>query len=189
MLALVGLTVVSAVVYFQNSITLPLAVTGSGLATSVYGMVMAVNGVLIVLLQPFMVRQLPRFERTRMLALGAALVGLGFWLTTFAHSAWAYALTVVVWTAGEIVQAGLALSLVADLAPPEARGRYTAVWGSSFGIAAFVAPPVGTWTYQYLGPAALWTACLVAGLAVAAGFVALGPAVAHRTKGLPAHRY
>ncbi len=92
--------------------------------------------------------------------------------------------TVVVWTIGEIATAGLAGSLVADLAPPEARGRYAAVWGSSFGVATLFAPLLGTWAYQYAGEPVLWGACLVAGLVVGAGFLAMQPAVHRRTGAL-----
>ena len=187
MLALVALTVLTATVYFQNTITLPLAVIHAGLPPRDYGLVLAVNGVLIVALQPFAIRVLRRYDRLRVLALGNALLGAGFWLTLFAGSVPQYMATVVVWTLGEIATAGLVGSLVANLAPPEARGRYAAVWGSSFGLAAMFAPLFGTWTYQYLGPGALWTACLVVGLVVAAGFLALEPSVRRRaTAGLPA---
>ncbi len=184
MLALVALTVLGATVYFQNSITLPLAVTHDGFLPRDYGLVLAVNGILIVTLQPFAVRVLGRFNRMRVLALGSALIGVGFWLTTFADSVLTYMATVVVWTLGEIATAGLSASLVADLAPPEARGRYAAVWGSSFGVATLFAPLLGTWTYQYAGPAAVWTGCLLAGLVVGAGFLALQPAVRRRTSGI-----
>jgi MFS family permease len=186
MLALVALTVLEATVYFQNAITLPLAVTHNGLRPRDFGLILAVNGVLIVAAQPVAVRLLHRYDRLRVLAAGSALVGVGFWLTLFAGSVPAYMGTVVVWTLGEIATAGLVGSLVADLAPPEARGRYAAVWGSSFGLATLFAPLFGTWTYQYLGPVTLWTACLVVGLLVAAGFVALGPPVRRRTAGLSA---
>jgi hypothetical protein len=40
----------------------------------------------------------------------------------------------------------------------------------------------GTWTYQYAGATAVWTACLLLGLVVAAGFLAMQPAV-HRRLG------
>ncbi len=180
MLALVALTVLSATVYFQNSITLPLAVTHDGFPPRDYGLVLAVNGVLIVALQPLAVRVLRRFNRIRVLAVGSAMIGIGFWLTMFADSVAAYMATVVVWTLGEIATAGLAGSLVADLAPPEARGRYAAVWGSSFGVATLLAPLFGTWTYQYLGATAVWVGCLIAGLVVAAGFLAMQPAVQRR---------
>jgi MFS family permease len=180
-LGLVALTLLSACVYFQNAVTLPLAVTADGLSPAVYGAIMAVNGVLIVLLQPVAIRLLRGYDRARLLGIGSGLIGLGFFLTTYARTPLAYGATVVVWTIGEIVTAGLAASLVADLAPPEARGRYQAVWGTSFGVAALIAPAAGTWTYQYLGPTVLWVGCLVAGLVGAAGFSWLSPRFRART--------
>jgi MFS family permease len=180
MLALVGLTVLSASVYFQNTVTLPLSMLSDGLQPRDYGLVISINGILIVALQPFAIRLLGRFDRLRVLAAANVLLGVGFWLTDFATSAWGYAGTVVVWTLGEIGTAGLVGSLVADLAPPEARGRYQAVWGSSFGLATLVAPLVGTRLYQYVGPSALWAACLLGGLGAAVGFVMLQPSVRRR---------
>ncbi|HEY5031277.1 MAG TPA: MFS transporter, partial [Actinomycetes bacterium] len=82
---------------------------------------------------------------------------------------------------GEILGAGLVGALIADLAPPEARGRYSAVWGTSFGISSLLAPAVGTSTYQFLGPDVLWAGCFVAGLIAAGGYLLLGPAIRRRT--------
>ena len=181
MLALVGLSVAIAVVYFQNAITLPLAITGRGLSPLVYGLVSAVNGILIVVLQPFSIRLVRRFDRSHVLALGSALIGLGFGLTGLATTPPAYAATVAVWTLGEVLTAGLAASLVADISPVEARGRYAAVWGSSFGVAALLAPALGTWAFQEGGPRVLWTGCVVVGLLVAAGYLALAPVARRRS--------
>jgi MFS family permease len=185
MLSVTGLTVLSASVYFQNTVTLPLAMLHDGLKPRDYGLVISLNGILIVALQPFSIRVLARFERLGVLAVSNVLLGLGFWLTEYANSPAGYAGTVVVWTLGEIGTAGLVGSLVADLAPPDARGRYAAVWGSSFGLATLVAPLVGTRVYQYVGPSALWVGCLVGGLAAAGGFLALRPSV-HRRLGTAA---
>ena len=184
MMAIVGLTILGATVYMQIDNTLPLAIVGHGLSTSTYGLVAALNGVLIVVLQPLAVRVLDRFDALRVLAAGYLLLGLGFGLTAFASTLLGFAGTVVVWTLGEIATAGLLSALVADLAPVEARGRYSAVWGTSFGISSMLAPAIGTVTYQYLGPDVLWAGCLVVGVVTAAGFLALRPAIARRTGAL-----
>ena len=184
MMAIVGLTILGATVYMQIDNTLPLAIVGHGLSTSTYGLVAAINGVLIVLLQPLALRVLDRFDALRVLAAGYLLLGLGFGLTAFASTLLGFAGTVVVWTLGEIATAGLLSALVADLAPVEARGRYSAVWGTSFGISSMLAPAIGTVTYQYLGPDVLWAGCFVAGVVTAAGFLALRPAIARRTGAL-----
>jgi MFS family permease len=180
MIALVTLTVLSTTVYFQNTVTLPLAMLDHGLQPRDYGLVIALNGILIVALQPFSIRLLAGFARLRVLAVSYVLIGVGFWLTGFASSSWGYAGTVLVWTLGEIGTAGLLGSLVSDLAPPEARGRYAAVWGTSFGIATLIAPLVGTRLYQYVGPSALWTACLAGGVVAALGCLVLEPTVQRR---------
>ena len=181
MLALVGLTILTATVYMQVGVTLPLAVVAHGNSTSVYGSVIALNGVLIVVLQPFALRLLTRFDPMRVLALGSVAIGVGFGLTAWASRPLEFAGTVAVWTLGEILGAGLVGALIADLAPPEARGRYSAVWGTSFGISSLLAPAIGTSTYQYLGPDVLWGGCLVTGLVSGVGYLALRPAVQRRT--------
>jgi MFS family permease len=180
MLALVAITLVQATVYMQVTTTLPLAIVGHGLSTSTYGLVAALNGILIVVLQPFAPRVLGRFDSFRVLAVSNVLIGLGFGLTAFASTLLGFGGTVAVWTLGEIAGAGLMVALIADLAPPEARGRYAAVWGTAFGVSSLLAPAVGTSTYQFLGPNVLWAGCFVAGLLAAAGCLALGPAFRRR---------
>ncbi len=181
MLALVGLTILTATVYMQVGNTLPLAIVGHHLPTSSYGIVAGLNGLLIVILQPLALRLIRRRDPFHVLATGQFLIGLGFGLTAFARTLPQFAGTVAVWTLGEIAGAGLIAAMIADLAPAQARGRYAAVWGTSFGVASLLAPAVGTTTYQYLGPDVLWAGCFVAGLVAAAGFLALGPAVRVRT--------
>jgi hypothetical protein len=55
------------------------------------------------------------------------------------------------------------------------RGRYQGAYGLSFGVAAFLAPLLGTAVLQQLGSAALWLGCLALGLLVALGQLALAP--------------
>jgi MFS family permease len=57
------------------------------------------------------------------------------------------------------------------------RGRYQGAYGLSFGIAASVAPLLGTFVLERLGTAWLWGGCLAIGLAVAIGQLALEPAL------------
>jgi MFS family permease len=79
----------------------------------------------------------------------------------------------VVWTVGAGFVLPVGNAVVADLAPAEARGRYQGAYGLAFGLAACVAPAAGAWALERLGSEALWSACLAAGLAAAAGQLAL----------------
>lgn len=166
--AAVGLVFVYAVLYTQVNVALPLAVRGAGLPASVYGYVAAVNGVLIVLGQPLTVAWVNRTPRARTLPVGMGLVGVGLAATGLCTAAWQFGLTVVVWTAGEILTAGSFAALVAQLAPPHMRGRYAGSLGLAWGASALAGPLVGTSTYAW-SPTVLWVACGLAGAGAGLG--------------------
>jgi predicted MFS family arabinose efflux permease len=161
MLALVVGIVLECVAYMQAFYTLPLAVAHDGLGTGGYGLIIALNGVLIVALQPLFLGPVGRRDRGQVLLASGVIVGVGLWLTTFASTIPTHMGAVTVWTIGEILGAGQLGALVANLAPPHLRGRYMGVFGSSYGIAAFLAPAVGTQVLAHLSETALWTFCLV----------------------------
>jgi MFS family permease len=181
LVALLGLTLLYATLYDQAYITLPLAIRDAGLPTSTYGAVIAVNGIVIVALQPFASAWLSRFQPAAVLAVSGLVVGLGFGATGLADGPVAFGATVALWTLGEIGMAGLIPALAAELAPPEARGRYQGLFTLSWGASALVAPVVGTAVYAGLAPAVLWTGCLTAGILLAVGHLVLGQAVRRRT--------
>jgi MFS family permease len=167
LLAFTAITLVYAMIYLQVTITLPLAIRDAGLSTTVFGLLMSINGILIVVVQPLTLRLLDRVDPHRLLAAGQFLVGAGFALTAWCDSAWQFAGSVVVWTAGEIATAGTVTAVIAGLAPVERRGRYLGVAGSAWGAAALLGPVIGTAAYA-ASPGALWTGCLVAGCLCAA---------------------
>ena len=179
MLGFMGIVLAASAVFLQCLSTLPLAMQGNGLPPSAYGIVMAVNGVVIVLVQPLLGNRLGRWDHSRVLAVGVVLFGLGFGATAFAGSTLAYAGTVVVWTFGEIVFHSVAATVVNDLAPAHLRGRYNGAYGTAWGISAFVAPLGGTLLLS-VGAPVLWSTCLVVCLVAAAGQLALAPAIRRR---------
>ena len=161
MIALVIGIVLGAIAYMQAFYTLPLAVAHDGLGTSGYGVVIALNGVLIVALQPLFLGPIGRLDRGAVLLASGLIIGVGLWLTSFADTIPMHLLAVTIWTSGEILAAGQLGALVANLAPPHLRGRYMGVFGASYGISAFLAPAVGTQVLAHLGESELWTFCLV----------------------------
>ncbi|QYC40472.1 Multidrug resistance protein MdtH [Nonomuraea coxensis DSM 45129] len=170
----------NALVYTQTMTMLPVAMTSvAGLSTAQFGTAMALNGVLIVVVQPLVSGWLGRRDPARTFALGVAVMGAGFALTAFVTSTLGLAATIAVWTAGEIVTAGIAGTIVAALAPPELRGRYAGLFGLAWSAAAVLAPLFGGPLLE-LGPRALWFTIGAVGLLSAAGMLALGPAVRRR---------
>jgi MFS family permease len=180
MLALTCLALVYATVYNQATSGLPLAMRQAGLSATAYGLTVAVNGVVIVLVQPVTVSWLTRRDHSRVIAVGQLLVGLGFGLTQFASGVPEYMGTVVVWTLGEIATFTMTSALVADLAHPQMRGRYQGLLGLAWGGGALIGPFVGAWALEYAGGTWLWSGCAVCGVLVAAGQLALGPSIRRR---------
>ena len=176
--AFLALSVCTLMIFLQHTTTMAVDMGRHGISRAAFGSVIAINGILIVLVQPFVGQWLTRMNRSRVLAVGVALIGAGFGLNRIAHSVPQYALGVVVWTLGEICVLPVANAIVADVARPELRGRYQGAYGLSWGIATCIAPVAGTSVLQHFGSGALWTGCFVVALLVAAGQLALAPQLA-----------
>jgi MFS family permease len=176
--ALVGFVAVFVaflVVFFQFQVAAPIAMTRSGLRPAELGRVLAVNGLLIGMLQPFAARVLGDRDPGRVLAGGALLVGLGYGAYAWCATVPQYAGATAIWTLGEIATMPTAAALVSRLAPAELRGRYNGAYALSFGAGQTLAPLVGGTLLTRAGPGALFGACL-ATCAVVAADVALGAA-------------
>ena len=165
----------TVIVMMQHMSTLPIAMTADGLSAATYGWVIAVNGVLIVLGQLFVPRLIEGFDRSRVLALAALIMGVGFGLVAFAGTAWFFALTVVIWTVGEMLQSPSNAATVAALSPAPLRGRYQGLNSLNWSAGTALAPVVGGFTQQHLGDAALWLGCFVLCALVAVGHLVTGP--------------
>ena len=175
-LSFVALNVLIALVFMQHTSMLPIAMSQDGLPPSTYGSVIAVNGVLIVAGQLFVPRLIQGRGRSRVLALAAIIVGVGFGLTAFADAAWFYALTVLIWTLGEMLNSPSNSTLIAELSPTGLRGRYQGLFSLSWSLASFLAPIVGGFVRGHFGNAALWLGCAAIGALVAVAHLLSGPA-------------
>jgi MFS family permease len=182
LLGLVSSVLLTSIVYMQYMVTLPLAMRADGYGPGDFGVVYAVNPITVIAVQPLVLWVVDRLAPIPLLVGSSLIMGFGFWLTTFADTLPVFAATVVVWTLGEIGFNAVGPALIADIAPPALRGRYSAAVGVAFGAAAFVAPLAGTRVFQSLGEVTLWAGCFVVCAASAAIIVALAPAVhARRT--------
>ena len=101
---------------------------------------------------------------------GVTLVGLA---ALAGSSAWLFALSVAVWTVGEILHTPVMMGLVSELAPTHGRGRYQGVYSLSWSLASLLGPAGGGLLLQYAGPAVLWSVCGAIGTAAALGYAVL----------------
>ncbi len=159
-------------VYVQSTSTFALHVRDSGLSNAIYGSLVSLNGLLIIFLELPITGITQRLRARRVIAGGIVVTGLGFGLTALARTAPALALTVVVWTLGEIISAPVGSAYVADIAPSHLRGRYQGAWGLTWGVAAILGPVLGTRLYAW-NAGGFWTICAGLGV-IAAGLVLIG---------------
>lgn len=177
-MAVVALSFLVATLIQQAFVALPVAMGESGLSSSDFGLAIAVNGVLIVAVQIPVTRFIERHrEPTRLLVVAALLIGYGFGLTAFAGSVAIYALTVCVWTTGEIINTPIQMGLVARLSPTHGRGRYQGVYVLSWSLAALVAPLTAGAVIDHYGADVLWAGCAAVGTLAAIGYASLMRAI------------
>ncbi len=174
------LTLFFGMIYAQGYVGLPLDMNGHGLGPESYGTAIAVNGLLIILVTiPIsnMARKWPRFETV---ALAALLLGFGYGFTALATNLPLFALSVALWTLGEIAATSVGPTIIADLSPVELRGLYQGIFGAAWGLAFFLGPIAGGWVYEHLGGDVLWISCLILGVVLAFCYYALSaPAKRH----------
>jgi predicted MFS family arabinose efflux permease len=176
LLCLAALAFLFAAVFFQAFVTLPIDMKQHGLSVADYGLAIAVNGTLIVLLGIPASDKLARFRPLRTMAAAGLLLGMGFGLTGLADTMPLYALSIAVWTLGELLYAPVAPALFADLSPVRLRGLYQGVHGAAWGLAKMIGPAAGGALFEYAGAGTLWSASFVVGLVITAGCLALaGP--------------
>ncbi|WP_423833469.1 MDR family MFS transporter [Streptomyces manipurensis] len=169
-MGVVGLSFLISLIFTQGSVGLPVAMGAAGFSPGDYGLVIAVNGLLIVVLQIPVTRFIEHRDPQKLLVVSALLAGYGFALTAFAGPLWAWALTVCVWTLAEIVNSPTQMSLVVRLSPVHGRGRYQGVYSMSWAVAALVAPLMAGFVIDRFGAVWLWGATGVLGTVAAVGY-------------------
>jgi MFS family permease len=160
-------TVAGALVYLQSTTTFPLHVRDSGLSEAAYGLLISLNGALIVLIELPITAFTGRLPAREVIAAGFLVVGVGFGLTSLAHSLPALAATVVVWTLGEIIGAPVGNAYVVGLAPQRLRGRYMGAVVMTYAVSFVIGPAAGAAVYGW-SPSALWVGCAILGVVAAA---------------------
>jgi MFS family permease len=119
------------------------AVDKVGFSTSQYGLLLTLNGLIVILFQYPMTLALRRLEKFRALILGSLLYVFGYlsfgWITQFG---WALGAMAII-TTGEIIHSPVTLSVIGELAPQDQRGRYMGFFGLSETLGISAGPLVG----------------------------------------------
>jgi MFS family permease len=156
-------TLCITVVDYQMGSSVALHVKSLGFPSRVYGVLISLNGMLIVIFELGVTQWTRRFRPRPMIALGYLFAGVGFALTGIARTLPALAATVVIWTIGEMVSSPVSSAYAIQLAPEQFRGRYVGLVMMMWSLGMIIGPSAGTLVFER-NPAALWTACGVLGV-------------------------
>lgn len=169
-MAVVGLAFLVAMVLMQYTTSLPVTMGKEGFSSADYGVVISMNGLVVVLAQIPVNRGLRKAKPITVLIVASLLTGIGFGLTALAHSVPVYILTVCIWTLGEIMHNPTSMALAAALSPVNARGRYQGIYSLAWSGATFAGPLLGGILIDSFGPDTLWAGCAAVGTAAAIGY-------------------
>jgi len=167
-----------SVVFVQVLVTFPLYIRNVyGLAENRIGQLLAVNTILIVVLEMILMEKIKKQPLTRMINLSFLLLGAGLGLMPLGRGFAFAGFTVAVWTFGEMLSMPLVSALIAGRADDATRGRYMGVFSLGFSLAFIIAPAAGMAVYGRFGGEVLWYGCAGVSLMLAGAFSLLRPAL------------
>ncbi|MGW6823240.1 MFS transporter [Streptomyces sp. NPDC055005] len=174
-LVLLAAVLVVDVVYRQQYSTLPIFLADHGFDIRAFGLVVALNGGVVLLLElpaAVVLRERPPLA---VVGTGLLLVGAAHAVLTAGAGIASAAVMMVLLSLGEILYKTTATAYVADQAPAHAVGRFQSLYAGVSVSGVVLAAPLGGALYA-AAPGLLWPAC--ATLAAGAGVAVLW--TAHR---------
>ncbi len=147
-----------------------------GFSDTTYGLLLSLNGVLVLCCELPLTRVTSRLPAQAMMALGYVLIGCGLMTNLFARSLPELVLGMTLFTFGEMTFAPVASAHVSKLARANMRGRYMGGWAVFNSLSMFIAPNLGMRLHN-VNPNTLWTFCGICSV-IAAWIILSTPRVA-----------
>jgi MFS family permease len=158
---------VIGLVFVQVFSSMSLEITRSGFSAATYGLVISLNGALVVLCELPLTTITKRYPPRRVIAIGFLLIGVGFSSNLLTRTLPLLLLTTSLFTFGEMIAMPVTGAYVADLAPESRRGLYMGIYGMVWAAAFVFGPSLGMWLFS-VSRTGLWLSCGVLGLLAAA---------------------
>jgi MFS family permease len=151
-------------VFFQHIGAMPLFIVNElGFSTSTFGLLVAVNTILIILIEVPLNDAMGKWSNLNALSLGALLYGIGFGMMAVMTELTPLIISIVVWTFGEMIFLPSGGVFVAEISPEKRRGEYMGYYQMTFSFSFMIGPWLGAEVLDSLGSFILWTGCLVLG--------------------------
>lgn len=160
--------IVFMMIYMQSQTTLPLVMESQGFPPEQYGLLLSVNGLLVVTMQLPADSLVSRLRRKLMLPLSSVVLAVGVAMQVTAVTFWLYVFCLVIWTAAEFINMPVTHSEAVRLSAQGFTGRYVALFSLSLSLATIFGGMIGGFVFEYLGRNALWY--IMGGAAILLGF-------------------
>ena len=154
-----------ATIYMQIIIGLPLTLLEQGLPKSGIGIILAISAVTLIAAQRLL--RVQHLDDFRSFAIGYVLLAAGLVVCAVAGTLAVFVIAAILWSLGDLFLLTRYLTQASGLAPDQARGRYLAVFGLSWGIATTIAPLTVTQLLESAGPRGLWLTSAAVAVALA----------------------
>ncbi len=169
-----GLFFLMGILFFQLFNTWPLTLREQYLLTEDrIGLLLTLNAAMIVFIEMPLIHRLEKKDPLRIIRVGALLLFSGFVLLPLGGTFPFAALTVVVWTSGEILVFPLIMAVVSNRADDVNRGRVMGLFTLVFSLSFIAGPALGTRVYDTWGSSTLWFGFAGVGFLVWLGFTRL----------------
>ncbi len=169
-LALMILIFVIGISFFQVFGTWPLHMKQiCHLRENQIGLLLAINALMIVFIEMQIIHRLETQNPLKVIMVGVLFLFGGFCLLPVDHSYGYAAVTVVIWTIGEILIFPMMVTFIANRAGASRIGMYMGVYTLTFSVSMMLAPLIGSFIYDRFGTTVLWSGYGIVGLVVFTG--------------------
>lgn len=132
---------------------LPILMADDGLNAAAYGWTQAVAAVVVIALSPVLTPRLSRradrpTPMVGVLATGSLLLGAGMGAAGLASGTIGYSLVASLAVPGEIILFIAAGDVLNRISPPDSRGMYAGIWGTTMAVAIIAAPLLAAWSLE-----------------------------------------
>lgn len=175
-LGFILLVSVFAMIFFQLFTSVPVFLESEWKMTEIQiGMLLALNGLLIVIFEMPVVRSLENYKRFMILiATGCITMALGFiFLGLTLSGVWMAIGYIVFITIAEILAMPFMINYAVSRPTPDRQGQYMALYSIAYGAAHIIAPVGGMYLAERMGFSSLYIMMTGASLLLAIGFYSL----------------
>lgn len=170
-LAFIGVFILSQMCAVMIWILMPVYANGIyNVPKSQYGFIPTTNALMVVFLQIYVTRITKRFKPLPVMMIGTLFYALGVGSVSLGHAFIGFWISIVIMTIGELILMPTSSTYVAELAPPEMRGRYMSIAGLTWSAAAGIGPLLGGYLSDNIAPVATWYGGFVIGIIGILGF-------------------